>query len=813
MREERRFSFFFSGLPGDTFKVVGFSGREAISELYAFTIELVSSKADLDMEDAAEGMATLVIHRQGEQTAIHGLVSRFEQFREVNGYVFYKALLRPRLWGLTLVSHNQVFLDKTAPEFLAEILEASGMLTSMDYEFRLTGTYPQREFVCQFGETHYAFFARWLEREGMYYFFEQTNKGDKLIIADNAIAHAADADRPPLRYKDVRGLEAAENEEICFACVTEQNALPRRVVLKDYNYRYPALMLQGDADIDDVGMGELYFFGENIADMDEARRQAAIRAQEAKCRKNRVKGRSMASFLRPGVLFTLAGHYRRSANRQYLPLVIEHRGEQTGYLMSGLGPCLSDREARNFYLNSFEAVGAEIQYRHPRTTPWPRFHGVMHAAIDAEGEGEYAELDEYGRYKVRLPFDVADRPGGKASSWIRMAEPYGGQGHGMHFPLLKGAEVLLTFMDGDPDQPVIAAAVPNMRHHSVVKNTNAPANAIRSAGGNMLVMGDKKGAEFIGMYSEEQSSGMVLGSSGYEGGGISMNTEGDFNTFVAGAMNSATLGVTNTVAVGGTNSVSVGINGDLSATATFEANLGPQISFAYSPNVELGESGVSLHTQNDISALESVTISGGANAVATGLVQKAKKALALGLSGCIMAGAGSMMTAAPYEGGILEKASTKTQDPVFGTGIGSLVVGSAGVISSLAWARSIVKDFNDANEGKKAASMTFDKHGAAITVNSAVGENPEFSASVKVEGEGGAAQQSSVKITAGGDEICLNNKDNATLKLQQGTTIELKANQTSITLNGQGVRLHIPNMQFKVDNHMKINEQGFIELG
>ena len=119
----------------------------------------------------------------------------------------------------------------------------------------------------------------------------------------------------------------------------------------------------------------------------------------------------------------------------------------------------------------------------------------MNAHIDAAGSGQYAEVDNQGRYKVILPFDLNSAMGGKASSWLRMAQPYAGENHGMHFPLHKGTEVLLTFIDGDPDRPIIAAAVPNPITPSPVNSSNSTQSRITTAGGNKLHMEDQQGGE------------------------------------------------------------------------------------------------------------------------------------------------------------------------------------------------------------------------------------------------------------------------------------------------------------------------------
>jgi len=153
-----------------------------------------------------------------------------------------------------------------------------------------------------------------------------------------------------------------------------------------------------------------------------------------------------------------------------------------------------------------------VQFRPERKTERPRIAGAITARIDAAGSGQYAELDEHGRYKVVLPFDLSGRKDGKASAWVRMAQPYAGSDHGMHFPLHKGTEVLLTFIDGDPDRPIIASAVPNPETPSPVKDSNQTMAAITTGGGNKIHIEDRAGSERILLHSPQQKSFVRIGA-------------------------------------------------------------------------------------------------------------------------------------------------------------------------------------------------------------------------------------------------------------------------------------------------------------
>jgi len=237
----------------------------------------------------------------------------------------------------------------------------------------------------------------------------------------------------------------------------------------------------------------------------------------------------MVSRLSPGYLFDLKGHFRKSFNQEYMVTSIEHEGAAPSYL--------TDRgeaeEQLPDYGNSFTAIPARVQFRPERVTPKSRFHGQINAVVDGETSGDYAELDDQGRYKIRLPFDREDSHGsGKASYWFRKSEPHAGPKEGMHFPLRQQTEVLLTFIDGDPDRPVISNAISNTATPNVVTDKNQTKNVMQTSSGNLMEWEDQAGSERIKFCTPHLSptgtrgTYMHLGSPNEEGDGVVTTTGG-----------------------------------------------------------------------------------------------------------------------------------------------------------------------------------------------------------------------------------------------------------------------------------------------
>jgi type VI secretion system VgrG family protein len=507
----KKFDFRSSALPEDKFGVVHFKGFEGFSTPYEFEIMLVSSDPDIDMTKVLQNPAVFTIVRPDGDILFQGILASFDLLHAVDEHVFYRAVLVPRLWWLSLTQHNQIFLDKTVPEIIGEVLEDGG-LTTDDYEFRLQNEWPTWEYVCQYRESHLNFVSRWMEREGMYYFFEQTEKGEKLIITDTNMSHTPMAEGKTMSYSPPSGMEEAHREEVISAIVCKQKLLPAKLHVNDYNYRKPSLSLSAEAEVLDRGRGEVHLYGEHFRTPEEGQELARIRAEELLSHEKRFHGESTIPYLRPGYLFDLEEHFRDSLNQQYLTIELEHEGNQTGFLLAGIQKGLAEVEAQPYYRNSFVAIPSDVQYRHPKTTEKPSFNGTINARIDAEGSGIYAELDGHGRYKVKLPFDASGRNDGHASHWLRMAQPYAGTDHGMHFPLHKGTEVLLTFVEGDPDRPIIAAAVPNPGTSSPVTAENQTQSVIQSAGQNKIHMEDLAGKERILMQSPKAGSWVRIGA-------------------------------------------------------------------------------------------------------------------------------------------------------------------------------------------------------------------------------------------------------------------------------------------------------------
>jgi len=483
LREQKPFTFTVSGQPDDTFDVITFTGSEGLSTVYRFVLDLVSEEASLNLDDVAGKTGRLSVLRHEDDIHFNGIIEEVEQMHRIGdtSYYYYRAILVPRLWLLSQTQNNRIFSNKSIKEVLEAVLNGGHLGLDIDYQFNLNEKHPKREYICQYRESDLHFIQRWMEREGMYFFFEHTKERETVIITDNKSTHQVKGDVSSVQPS---GQEWREEAIQRFRCT--HKVLPSRVKLVDYYYEQPSFSVEHTAKAAHDDWGEIYRYGDIAIDQyssahidDEVKRLAKIRLEAITCRGTTFHGESNAAFIRPGSIYSVEGHDR--FDDDYLMTELTHEGNQASRLGSAVANQFStDTNHDPSYRNSFAAVPASVQFRPNQDTEKPRFYGSITATIDAEGDGTYPEFDEEGRYKVVFPFDCSGSNGGKASAWLRMMEPYAGENRGIHFPLYKGTEVLVTFIDGDPDRPVITGAMANGASPNVVTHWAHPCNILET---------------------------------------------------------------------------------------------------------------------------------------------------------------------------------------------------------------------------------------------------------------------------------------------------------------------------------------------
>jgi len=513
------FSFQCDGIEENSFKVLSFTGSEKLGELYQFDIQLVSYSDTVDPDQLLDSSCHLSIQSYDKTRQFNGILSNFSYLNPTeNGHLF-QATLVPKLWLLSQFTTNEVYLGLNLSDTLALLFDEAG-LTSDEYDLSQISHYREWDYRCQFGESHYSFLKRITEREGVYFYFSQENNTAKAIFCNKNNQHPTQTTTST--YTPITGSSYSEGSPVIFQWTQNNQRVPKEVIVKDYNNDRPSVDLSARSKVDPSGLGEVFRYCDNLYDSDEASILADIRAEELFMQKTQFFGSSLDIEISPGYPLILTAHPLQKLNNEYCPISISHSGYASDLMQT-------QKSSEQPYSNTIQAISVDVQFRPEQKTEKPRFYGVLNALVDSEGDGKYAHIDKRGRYRVTLPFDRKDRDGAQASWWIPMSQPNAGENSGMHFPLLKGAEVLLSFIGGDPDRPVITGAVPNASKPSVVSEENHTQNKIKTAGNNIIEIEDEAGSERIKLFSPNSNSYLHLGAANpVKANGIMMMTEGGF---------------------------------------------------------------------------------------------------------------------------------------------------------------------------------------------------------------------------------------------------------------------------------------------
>ncbi|GAB5547368.1 MAG: hypothetical protein SangKO_071280 [Sandaracinaceae bacterium] len=466
------------GLGPDDLRVIEMRGFQALSTPYEFKLvlhctlegglapdaidELLAAKSQL-------GFGPGGVHR------VSGVLRQIELLQlELDGSrSLYEAYLVPRLWLTSLTRRSRCFNEMSVPDAISTVLTESGLATGTDFELRLVETYPEKEYVVQYEESDFAFISRWMERLGLFYAFEQSDDCEKLVITDSNSQLVAAPENGACTYSmhEQQGVSGAIHR-----MRRRDRRMPSAVHVRDYNWRTPSRGVRGDADVDsEHGFGLQSFTGDHFKDDTEGATQARLRAEEINTTKQVFRAWSANPDFAPGYRFTVTGAPVGELDTEYILTRVLHEATQHG---EGAGA--------GTYRNEVEAIAYAVPYRAPRVTAWPRIDGIIHAKIDAESVSSAAPIDDQGRYRVVFPYDLYGEHGGRATRWVRKAEPYSGPSYGMHFTLHVGAEVAIAHTYGDPDRPIIVGSVPNPSMTSPLVSDIATRSAIRTRSGILI---------------------------------------------------------------------------------------------------------------------------------------------------------------------------------------------------------------------------------------------------------------------------------------------------------------------------------------
>ncbi|HLA64845.1 MAG TPA: type VI secretion system tip protein TssI/VgrG, partial [Rhodothermales bacterium] len=443
--------FEVADLAPETFLVEAFTGEEALSRPFRFEINLRSEDPDLKLDEIVGKPA--VFEMLGRK--VFGVVAEFTAAGHAAHTHSYRAVLVPRLWLLGLRVDTRIFFDQMPNDLIKHVLEEAGF-SSQDFRPELSATYTEHEFYTQYAESDLDFASRIAEHHGIAFRFEHKDNRDVTVFFDDSKqAKPIDGD-PDLFFNPEVSL--ASEEPVASSLVERAQIVPGIVRVKDYNYRTPETALLSEAQVASEPVGYVYEYGAHQKDTTEGDHIARVRNEEIESSRRVLRIESNRADLIPGRSFKLKGHFLNRLNVDYLIVEVHSRGDHRFFTGAG-------GSGDPVYQNDVTCIPLATPFRPARLTPVPRVPGLHTARIETAG-GEYAHLDEEGRYHVKFDYDLSDRTDATASRPVRMNQPYSGPNYGIHFPNHADTEVILGFVNGDPDRPLALGTAPNPSNKS-----------------------------------------------------------------------------------------------------------------------------------------------------------------------------------------------------------------------------------------------------------------------------------------------------------------------------------------------------------
>ena len=542
-----QFTLQAGNLPPNTFKVVSFEYREAYSTPFEINLLLSSPQSAVNFSDVLDNQATLSIWRNGELLrSVSGMVSSFEQGDSGFRQTFYRMEINPELWRLGLRRNSRIFQNESPIDILQSLLTENGVT---QYRFDLRHEHPPREFCVQYRETDLAFLQRLSAEEGLTYYFEQDSGQTKLIFSDDAqTLNNGNAVSLPYNLNKKAQLQ----ETVVTAFNRSERVRPSEVKLKDYTFKNPSWTAEfdkaaGDANNQRSGY-EHYDYPGRFKDENQGKAFTQYRLESLRTDAHQGWGTSNSAQLSVGGLLQLTNHPNASLNTLWQISRIVYRGSQPQALEQEGGDKATTLE------NEFEFIPRHQSWR-PMQLTKPRVEGPQ-IAIVVGPKDEEIYCDKFGRIKLQFLWDREGQYNDHSSCWIRVTQPWAGKNWGMIAIPRVGQEIVVDFLEGDPDQPIVTGRT----YHA----TNMPPDALPAAKTQMNLMSQTyKGGGYNGLMMDDATNNQRL----------DLHAQKNMNTKVLNDQ-SASVGNNRSLDVTGNEDNTIGGNRTVDVTGTQTSTIG-----------------------------------------------------------------------------------------------------------------------------------------------------------------------------------------------------------------------------------------------
>jgi type VI secretion system secreted protein VgrG len=493
-----------SPLGEDELVLTGVSGSEHVNGLFEFHLEVISPRLAIDPAELLGKQVTFSIKSKDKKRHFTGIVSRFMQgIGTARDYRSYRLEVVPELWLLTQRADCRIFQNKTVPDIIKEVLSDAGVAA---YEAIGLKSHPEHEYCVQYNETDFAFISRLMEEEGIVYFFKHSHGDHKMVLTDDTSAYyEIEEHEIDVRYISAEPMGLVD---AVHAWERHERFIPNKWAHTDYNFKSPQNDLKADVksvvELQRSGKFEIFDWRGDYGDKGRGRDLAKLRMEAQEASYTVVEGSGLCRFFTAGGKFTVKRHdAAHEREKTWVVASVHHLATDQTHLPN-------EREPTS-YSNSFVCVPENTVLRSPRKTARPYIRGPQTAFVTGPS-GEEIYTDEYGRIRVQFHWDRKGQKDEKSSCWIRVVQSWAGKKWGMSFTPRIGMEVVVEFLDGNPDWPIVTGCVFNgdfTPHWSNQGSETQSGLKTRSSKGggddnaNALRFEDKSGSEEVWFHAQK----------------------------------------------------------------------------------------------------------------------------------------------------------------------------------------------------------------------------------------------------------------------------------------------------------------------
>lgn len=490
---------------------IGARHREGLSRMPEVRMEFFSTKSEFKPLDVLGKSITLTTDGSFKVT---GIIVSVEELGFSDSDVIYAAEIRPKHWLSTMSMGNRVYQGKTTVEIVKDVLKG---LDATEVKSKVTGSYQPREYCVQFGETDFAFISRLLEEDGVYYYFDYSGQSEEMVLCDSVSGHS---NMGEISFLKASSANSAQDTESILSWTDAGRVTPGKVSLFDYDPLKPKTNLQVSslASKDPANKKvEVYSTQGHYITSDAGDAAARKMVESHVANTLRFNGTSNHPKLTTGSFFKLSHPDRSGMNGDYLVVGTTHYMESLHFLQDP-DPTevyhphvekIAYPEKMVFFQTDFEVLPKATPYRASRITPWPEVPSLLTAIVTGK-DGEEIYTDEYGRIKIKFPWDRDGEGDEKTSCWVRVVMPWAGNGWGIQSIPRIGMEVIIQFERGNIDRPICTGMVYNAINKlpfalpAEMTKTGLRTNTSKGGGGfHELSFDDKKDAEAVLFQSEK----------------------------------------------------------------------------------------------------------------------------------------------------------------------------------------------------------------------------------------------------------------------------------------------------------------------